>query len=65
MRNFNLGDEVLVVTGTRVGQLGKISNVVPNLTADDYFQAYVVVFETASLPEHYLQYELKPNIHNS
>ena len=61
MANFSTGDVVRVVTGTRTGQLGKIENVVPNVTADEHFQAYVVVFsDTTSMPEHYLQYELQP-----
>jgi hypothetical protein len=61
MTNFSTGDAVRVVTGTRIGQLGKIKDVVPNVTADEHFQAYVVVFDGdgASLPEHYLQYELQ------
>jgi hypothetical protein len=61
MANFSPGDVVRVVTGTRNGQLGKIKNIVPNVTADEHFQAYVVVFSDATtMPEHYLQYELQP-----
>ena len=61
MANFSPGDAVRVLTGTRNGQLGKIKNIVPNVTADEHFQAYVVVFDAdaAALPEHYLQYELQ------
>ena len=62
MANFNPGDSVRVTNGLRQGQLGKIKNLVPNVTGDDYFQAYVVVFEAdaGAMPEHYLQYELQP-----
>jgi hypothetical protein len=62
MPDFRVGDDVRVINhGARDQQLGKIRGVVPNLTKDEQFQAYVVVFTAGEsvTAEHYLQYELQ------
>jgi hypothetical protein len=62
MPDFKVGDHVRVIhRGAGNRQLGKIKDVVLNLTYDEQFQAYVVVFETGEgvTSEHYFQYELK------
>ncbi len=63
MPDFKIGDCVQVLRGTkRTGEIGTIIDVVPNVTHDDRFQSYVVVFDMANgrVSEHYLQYELYP-----
>jgi Fe-S cluster biogenesis protein NfuA len=60
--DFRVGDRVRVINrGARDKQLGEIKAVVPNLTNEGQFQAYIVVFETGDgvISEHYLQYELQ------
>ena len=62
MPDFRVGEHVRVINrGARDKQVGEIKSVVPNLTNDEQFQAYVVVFETGdgAISEHYLQYELQ------
>jgi hypothetical protein len=62
MPDFKVGEHVRVINrGARYMQLGEIQDVVPNLTNEEQFQAYVVAFETGVgvISEHYLQYELQ------
>lgn len=60
MTRFEIGDYVRLVNTTKNGRLGRIKALVPNLTADEHFQAYLVELEGAdSLSEYYLQYELR------
>jgi hypothetical protein len=62
MPDFNVDDRVHVIKRAgRKRQAGTIKRIVPNLTEEDRFQAYVVVFETnaGAILEHYLQYELQ------
>ena len=62
MPDFRAGEHVRVtIRGARHMQFGEIKDVVPNLTNEEQFQAYVVAFETGVgvISEHYLQYELQ------
>ena len=62
MLDFKVGDRVHVIKRQgRNRQLGKIKRIVPNLSDEDRFQAYVVAFDTSAgiISEHYLQYELQ------
>jgi hypothetical protein len=62
MHDFKVGDHVHVIKRQgRSRQLGKIKRIVPNLSDDERFQAYVVAFDTSTgiVSEHYLQYELQ------
>jgi hypothetical protein len=61
MPDFKVGDHVHVIKRQgRNRQLGKIERIVPNLSDEERFQAYVVSFDTGAgiISEHYLQYEL-------
>jgi len=62
LTDFKIGDHVHVIKRQgRNRQIGKIKRIVPNLSNDERFQAYVVVFDTSAgiISEHYLQYELQ------
>ena len=62
MQDFKVGDHVHVIKRQgRNRQLGKIKRIVPNLSDEERFQAYVVSFDTNAgvISEHYLQYELQ------
>ena len=62
MQDFKVGDHVHVIKRKgRKRQLGKIKRIVPNLSNEERFQAYVVAFDTNAglISEHYLQYELQ------